>query len=240
MKLVPVLFVVLAVTASCNLFNNVRIRGNKKIVSKHYELKDFKSIDVGGAKTLYLTQDSVCKLRVETDENLLEYIQVVIRNGELNVEAKKGYWLDPSDEIKLFVSMPLLKKLSVSGASEIQSQSRFEQNEKMGIDLSGASEGNMNVRAPEVKIEASGASTLTITGETRDMVADVSGASTLEGYGLKSENATVDVSGASTARVFASLKLNAGASGASNVIYKGNPSVTKDASGASDVKKAAP
>jgi hypothetical protein len=52
-------------------------------------------------------------------------------------------------------------------------------------------------------------------------------------------NAHVKLSGASGAEVFASVKLDANASGASHVKYKGNPAeVGQSVSGAASVKKA--
>ena len=54
---------------------------------------------------------------------------------------------------------------------------------------------------------------------------------------LLTENTRVDISGASSADVFASVKLDVQASGASGVKYRGAAAVTQDVSGASNVKK---
>ena len=64
-----------------------------------------------------------------------------------------------------------------------------------------------------------------------------SGASHARCYNLLAENADVDMSGASSAEVFGSVKINATASGASDVKYKGKGTVTKNESGASSVEK---
>lgn len=238
MKYLGFLLAIVVVASSCNIIDGNRIKGNGKITTQTYNLKNFNSIDVGGAKNLYIKQDSVFSVKIQTDENLLKLVNVDVKDNELNVYARDGYWLDPSDKINIYVSMPVLKGLVVSGASEIKTEGKFIQNEKMIVEVSGASDGTLAVRAPDFSIEASGASTLNIVGETKTFVANVNGASTLNAYDLKAESTTVDASGASTANVFASINLNAEASGASNVNYKGNPSVKVDASGASDIKKA--
>lgn len=231
-----ILFLVVGL-ASCNLIDMTRIRGNGTIASKEYQLKEFKGIDISGDKSLYIKQDSTLRVRVETDENILNLLDVRVANGVLSVSVKGGYWIDPSDEIKVYVSMPLLKTLTVSGASEVESDGRFSQNEKLSVKLSGASEGTLNFRAPDIDATVSGASTATIQGESRNVIASVSGASTLEGFDLKTENNSVEASGASTANVFASVSLKGNASGASKINYRGNPKVSQKISGAGSIKK---
>ncbi len=223
---------------SCNILDFRRIRGNGSITNRDYNLKNFKSISTGGVVHLYVRQDSSWSVKIETDDNLFEYLQVEKNGNELKVSHRRGVNLSPTNEIKLFVSLPVIRQLQIGGASAVKTESKFMQDEEMSLDLSGASSGEMEVRAPRVKISVSGASTLDISGETKDISADVSGASTLRAFDLKSENADADASGASTAQVFASMNLKADASGASHIKYKGDPKLTSDASGASSVKKA--
>ena len=108
----------------------------------------------------------------------------------------------------------------------------------MDIDVSGASEINLEVKAPRIKAGLSGASKGTFRGETKDVSLHGSGASEFRAFDLMAENSDVDVSGASNADVFASVNLKAEASGASNIRYKGKPSVSSNTSGAGNVASA--
>ena len=68
------------------------------------------------------------------------------------------------------------------------------------------------------------------------MNVDASGASKIDAENLKVVNAEIDASGASGITIFVSGQLNADASGASKIVYSGNPTnVEKSASGASAV-----
>jgi len=56
---------------------------------------------------------------------------------------------------------------------------------------------------------------------------------------MKAENTKVDISGAGSAEVYASVKLDAEVSGAGSIKYKGNAgNVIQQVSGAGSVKKA--
>jgi len=237
MKYSSFLLIIAVLAGSCNLIDT-RIRGNGKIITQNYNLKDFKGIDIGGAKQIFLKQDSAFSVKVKTDENLFDHLSVRVDNEELKISSKNGKWLSPSDELKIFVTMPVVKKIEVSGASSVSSENRLYSEEKISVDLSGASEGTLDVRAPILDLTVSGASTLTVLGETRDIKSDASGASTINTFDLKSENCVVEASGASSIDVFASISLKANASGASEIKYKGNPPTIKQhASGGSDVKR---
>ena len=188
---------------------------------------------------MYLRQDSVQQaIKVETDENLQDLVEIHEENGVLYISPRNNYNLDPSNKkVKVFVTAPHFRALGVSGASNIYSENKLTSAETLDIDLSGASEIKMDVKAPRINTEITGASSVILTGETKDFNIEGSGASGIKCFGLLTENTTLDVSGAFSAEVFASAKLDVHASGASGVKYRGTPAVTQDLSGASSIKK---
>ena len=105
------------------------------------------------------------------------------------------------------------------------------------IDLSGASQLQLNVEVPEVEVEISGAAKLALTGEADSGEIELSGASkaNLENFVLK--NLALATSGASNASVNVTETLGVEASGAAHVSYSGNPKVTSHVSGAASLKQ---
>jgi hypothetical protein len=229
----------LIVFSSCSYIGGKRVRGNGNVISQNRTVDHFNAVDVGGAIDVFLKQDSSRSVRVEVDENLQELIEVYEQNGVLHIEPKNNYNLDPSnDKIKVFVSAPQFHALDVSGASKITSENRITTTEAFDINISGASQVKLDIKAPRVEAEASGASEIWISGETKDFNVGGSGASTIKCFDLMAENTSVDISGACSAQVFASVKLDAHASGASGIKYRGAGTVSQDLSGASSISKA--
>ena len=223
--------------SACNIFGE-RVHGNGNIKSETRQAGHFNSVDVRNNIDLHIKQDSSWSVRIETDENLMEFIQVSENNGWLRVEVRDHFNLDPSKSINVFVSAPEFNGLTASGASEIMSDTKIVCTDPMDIDVSGASEITLEIKAPRIKAGLSGASKATFRGETKDISLHGSGASEFRCFDLMSENADVDVSGASNADLFASVNLKAEASGASNIRYKGKPSVSSNTSGAGNVASA--
>ena len=235
-------FFLLALGISCLLqacdFNAERIRGNGTIKAESRNTGLFHSIDVRGAIDVYVKQDSVTSVRIETDENLHAYIRTEADGTVLRVFTDRDVNLDATGKVKVYVSGPAFTHFEVSGASHIYGESQISGTGKIGMHATGASSIKMAINTPSIEADISGASSISLRGETRDLNASASGASHIKCFDLMTETADIDVSGASGAEIFASVKLQADASGASNIRYKGNAAVTQQSSGASGVSKA--
>ncbi len=238
MKQVIVLsFLFVTVLTSCHFADGERIRGNGVVKSELRAPGSFSGIEAGGAVDIYVKQDSAVSVKIETDENLLPYIETYVNGEMLVIRNKRGYNLKPTGKIKVYVSAKDIHHFNASGASDIISQNKFVTNENITIDLSGASTAELQLQAPKIDADLSGAGTITLLGQTKDLSVDGSGASNIRCFDMMAENTRVHISGAGDADVFASVTLSVSVSGAGSIRYKGNATVTKDISGAGSVKK---
>jgi hypothetical protein len=224
---------------SCRYMWGERIRGNGNIKTVERTVSDFKDVNASGIIHLYVSQGPVAPVKIETDENLLDYIEIHQTGDRISIKSREGYNLHPSDKIRVYVTAPVYHRIGVSGAGSIQSNAKITNPDEMDINLSGAGGIKMELNAPSVKVDISGAGSATLTGQTKDLEMDISGAGDANCFELLSENADIHISGAGTADVYASMKINARVSGAGSVNYKGGASdITKSISGAGHLKKA--
>lgn len=239
MKRLFFLVIIFSVTlTSCHYINGKRIRGNGTIKTENRTTGTFNGIHVSGAIDVYVRQDSVSSVKVETDENLQEYLLTEIEGNTLRIHQKQGTNLKPSKSIKVYVSNPSYKNFEASGACDFYGENKIISAEPITIHLTGASDVKLELKAPKIDAKLSGAGTITLKGETKDFFVDGSGATDIKCFELMAENTQVELSGAGDAQVFASVKLDAKVSGAADVKYKGNATVNQKVSGAGSVKKA--
>jgi len=230
-------FVILVLASGCREISGPRVRGSGHITTENRNASGFSGIDVSGAIDVYVKQDSTTSVKVEADDNILEYIEIHTSGSTLEIYTTEHVNLKPSHKIKIYVSNPEYKDFQVRGASSIRSENEITSADALHVEISGASEGRLELNAPKVSVSLTGASNATLRGRTKDFEGDVSGASEIRGFDLLSENANVEASGASNIEVFASVKIQGQASGASSVNYKGNAQANVDKSGASSVNK---
>ena len=236
-KLALFSLVILVFASGCREIAGRRIRGSGHIITENRNETGFNNIDVSGAIDVYIRQDSTTSVKVEADDNILEYIEVHTNGSTLEIYTEGNIRLRPSHKIKVYVSNPGYKDLQISGASSIHSENEITSPDALHVDLSGSSVGTLEVNAPKVSVDLTGASNANIKGKTKDFEGDASGASEIRGFDLLTENADVDASGASNIEIYASVKIAGHASGASSVNYKGNAQSSVEKSGASSVNK---
>jgi len=225
------------ITTSCNTFEK-RISGSGSIKTETRTAGQFNAVDVSGAIKVYVKTDSVLSIRVEADDNLVEFVETHNEGGTLHIHERDGFNLRSTKDIKVYVSGPEFRHFEASGACDIFSENKITSPSAIDLDISGASGINLELNAPAVRADLSGACTVTLKGETKDLDLNGSGASKFYCFDLMAENVDVEISGAGNADVSASVKLDVGVSGAGTVKYKGNPSINQRVSGAGSVNKA--
>jgi hypothetical protein len=225
--------------ASCGRFTGKRIRGNGVTKTEERTVSPFKRVEAGGAIKLMVSQGDLKPVKLEGDENILPYIEIVQSGDMIRIRTKSGYDLSPSNDLIITVTAPVYSSISVSGASDIKGEGKISNPEKLDMGASGAGNIEMEVDAPALSATISGSGSIKLKGQTKDVDIDLSGAGHAYCYDLLAQNTKVDISGAGSAEVYASVSLDADVSGVGNVRYKGNASnVNQHVSGAGSVGKA--
>lgn len=229
--------------------NDSASESKNKIITEHRKVGDFDKIDIKGRFDVKITQDENTSLSVVAQQKILEYIETYVEDQTLVVQMK-----EPSDKKGFFdkfkekysdylnrqgfeinISVKKLKDIEISGATTVTSTNVLK-SEKLSIDVSGASKITMECAVNTASLDASGASSLMLKGTAKEIMLDVSGASTFKGIEFVGEKVKADVSGASTAYVFATENFEGDASGASTIRCYGKPKkAVRDVSGASKI-----
>jgi hypothetical protein len=88
--------------------------------------------------------------------------------------------------------------------------------------VSGTANAEITMESKEMYLDISGAANLKITGKSDQLKVSAEGTSGLDAFSLSVNDATLDVSGTSGAKINASNTIKANASGAASIRYKGN------------------
>lgn len=203
----------------------------------------FTAIEVSHSIDLYLTQGNEEAVAVSAATTAIrDRIVVTVENGTLRIriaDTGSNWWRNTSNKkMKAYVSFKSLGKLVASGASDVIVEGGITV-DKLQLNVSGASDFKGAVTARELDVRLSGASDVRISaGKVQELRIDASGASDFIGYSLEAVNCTAEASGASDIKVTVSNVLNARASGASGIRYRGT-GVIKDlrSSGASSINR---
>lgn len=221
---------------SCR-FMGKRIHGNGVISTVEKPVTSFKDVNANGDIKLIVIQGDLKPVKLEGDENILSFIEVIQNGEKITIQTKPGVNLIPSGDLNVYVTSPTYRNIEVSGSSDIIGQNKITTTDDLSLQASGAGDIKMDVDAPKITAGISGSGSVSLKGQTKDFMIDLTGAGHAYCYDLLTENTTVQISGAGSAQVYASVTLKADVSGAGNISYKGNASVSQQISGAGSVNK---
>jgi hypothetical protein len=202
-------------------------------IQQEVRLRNFDGVEIGNAFKVNVRAGNSFSIYVRGDEVDLNDLDIYVNNGVLM--AKYHNYRSRRYQVTFDIVMPSLRSIELYGASTGKAYGFDERD--MYVNLSGSSYLDLNSDAQYFTFDISGASTMDLLGDTQKISGGVSGASLVNGFSFRSEEAYLDVSGASKVRVMASRYLNVVASGASSVYFRGTPVVDAKTSGGSVVRQ---
>jgi len=174
--------------------------GSKDIDTREYELDSFDEIVISDVFLVNISFGDEPSLKLTIDDNLMDSIGIRIRGDKLRIGFKDK--ICPTKRPALDIVVTSLSSLSTSGA----------------VDMVVS-----KYRGDSLSFELAGAGTLEIDGEVGDFSVNVSGAGEVDARDLIAENVDINMSGAASADIFVTGRLDADVSGVGSVEYWGNP-----------------
>ena len=199
-----------------------------------FSITDFDRLEIGDAFIIRVTAGNYFSIDVRGDRRNLDDLEVYKSGSTLVVRYDE--YENRRHETYIDIVMPEITAAVFSGATN-SVISGFEELELVNISLSGASVSQVDIETAQLNLNLSGASVADLRGAVSTLNAEVSGASSMKAFTMPVANAILNVSGASVAKVNVSNNLEAIISGASTVIYRGNPVITQDLSGGSSLQR---
>ncbi|MFT3844678.1 MAG: head GIN domain-containing protein [Lacibacter sp.] len=201
----------------------------------------FHAIKVSNSFDVIIKQGNEEAVVVSADDaKYRDRIKVKVEGDVLHIYYEnEGKWKWGNDDHKLraYISVKQLDFIDASGACDVKIDGVLK-GTNLKVKISGATsfKGEMNFN--NLLIDQSGASDSKLSGKVTNLNIQVSGASDFKGFDLMADNCIASASGASDIKITVNKDLKIDASGASDVEYKGNASLSgSKTSGASSIKK---
>ena len=224
-------------------FSMLLLAQKQLVVDPNAEIRSisgsFDSVMVSGGIDLYLSQSDEEAVAVSaSEEKYIQGIKTIVEDNTLKIyyEGEKT-WTGHNKHMRAYVSFKSLQKLDASGASDIVVAGEIKVGSLL-LKLSGASDFKGKVIVNALVMDLSGASDVNISGTASVVNIESSGASDIKGYDLTTDVCNAKASGASDVKITINKELNAHASGASYIYYKGSAVIKNiQSSGASSISK---
>jgi hypothetical protein len=202
-------------------------------IHKDFVVTDFDRLEMGSGFRIRVDQANSFSVKVEGDRRNVDDLEVYKQGNTLIIEFKDQG--DRHHDTYIDITMPALSAVNFSGGSN--SKIRGFESDEVDLFLSGASVCQVDAKFNRMDVVISGGSELLLFGDGVELVGELSGASSLKAFDYPVKEAILELSGASLGKVTVTDALDVTAGGASSVLYRGEPSVVANTSGASSVVK---
>ena len=190
--------------------SSAQVTKDKKNVANFSKIAASSGIDV------YFTQSNKCSVDIETDKENISKVEVIVKDGTLELKKKKGERFKRNTKIIAHVTAPSLDAISISGGSDFKA-GKLSTNKPLSVAASGGADLDIEelsvsecklafsggadcdikmLKAKEVRLAFSGGSDGDIHLEADKLTAAASGGADLDLSG-KIKNASLAASGGS-------------------------------------------
>ncbi len=236
------------------------VKGNGTIVTQNFEVTDFDELSTSLSATINFTVSDQYACAVRVDENLLEYLDIQVKNHELLIGKAEGHKKATlrATEFVIDVTAPSLEGINLAGSGTLNVLSRME-TEELEVNVAGS--GDVYFKEPlivgDLELNVAGSGDIACDALEADQLdANVAGSG-----GLKVDSGTVreaeasvagsgdivllcdivnleaNIAGSGDIKARVRGKLTYGIFGSGDIGYYGNPVVEGDKVGVSRVKR---
>lgn len=214
-----------------------------------YDLDKYVKISVNISTDMKVMAGEDYGLNIKADEKDLENIQIYVKGHTLVIKSKHSFntsW--HGDRPEITVTMPLLKKFTLNGTSDVEIEGihgkffMVVMNGSGSIDFEGASNelraeingsGSLtseSFAAEENMVEINGSGSVAMAGKCITLDVEINGSGDFDGKDYKCSEVEIDIIGSGDLEVYASEMLVVDVMGSGDVNAYGNPKHVKELS----------
>ncbi len=223
-KLITLSLILLASTQINAQWWGKSIKGNGNVTEQTRDVGSYDGIVVSGSFNVTLYEGDEGVVKVEAESNLIEYIETVVKNGQLYIGVKKNKNFNISSRKGMHISVPFkdIERIKLSGSGEIVSRDAIE-TDRIEVTLTGSGDIELNINANETSSTVSGSGEIKLEGTSKTHKTRLTGSGDIYAGNYIAQSVDAQVTGSGDIRVYCKDNLKARVTGSGDIEYVGNP-----------------
>jgi len=235
-KLLPSILSLSALLFSSCIGLGPSIKGNGKVVEENRMVDPFSGIRVSRGMDVYISQDSIQKVVVQADENLLDAIETRVEDSNLVITVTEN--IREAKSRKVLISIKNLKEISAMAGSNVFTNETVRFN---NLKLSSMAGSNLNLEliTHSLLANAAAGSNILLKGKADNSEYKAMAGSNIKAGDFKTGKSVAKANTGSNIWLNVTSEINANTNSGGNIYYSGNPSTTvvKNSTGGNTIHK---
>lgn len=206
--------------------------GSDQVVIDVRQVSGFERVSLSSFGTMVIIQGDDEALEIEAQHYVTQRILTTVRNGTLDIGFRGTLFGEviPTRGITYRLTVKDLSSITLTGAGRIRCAGLTT--DRLEIRMTGVGTVDINdLEAEELDVLLSGAGSIDVSGEVGDQEVILSSVGEYRASDLRSQTASVRLSGAGRSILWAEDSLQVRISGLGSVEYYGEPDVHSEISG---------
>ncbi|MCW5907848.1 MAG: DUF2807 domain-containing protein [Chitinophagales bacterium] len=196
-------------------------RGNGKVTTQERKASTFSTLSISGTFPVILSQDGGSEwVKVETDENLQEYIRAYNNGDELIINMDDKIKIRKSTRMKVYVNVKDLRELNFNSVGNLTTQGNLLLD---SVEINSESVGklSLNITADFMRANLKSVGSTTLKGKVREARINNKSVGSLSAFDLKAQTLMIHNTAIGTAEVYADSVFYIRSSAIGTLHYKG-------------------
>ncbi len=212
-----------------------KVRGSGNVVEETREVSGVSGVHLATIGDMTIKLANTESLRIEADDNLMDYLETDVRGGKLTIKTASNVRLDPTKRIRYPLTVTGLDTIEISSVGDIQAPDLDA--EQFSITISSTGDLTLDkLNADKLDVGMSSTGSLNIKGgEVTVQKVTISSTGNYTAGNLASDGAEVRLSSTGSATLWARETLKANLSSTGDLRYRGDPTVDATKTSTGDV-----
>jgi hypothetical protein len=203
--------------------------------TREYPVGKFSKINLEGNYKVFLYQSAKPFLKVEApSDDMYDALEIRTEGDKLEISVRKPHI--SINRIELHIGFEYLTGLFIQGGMKLVTDG-FIELENLYIDVEGAANANLKLKAKNVEVNSKGGSVFEMEGITRVLRVKVTGAGHVKARELEADDVFFRVEGVGFGSVHAKHLLDVKIDGVGKVTFKGTPELKRIVQGLGSVEQ---
>lgn len=240
LKIIPIaalVFCAVALTA-CEVNINIgdNVRGSGDVKTEDRPISGVTGVALSTVGELSIEMGDQESLRVEAEDNLLQYFETTVQGGVLTIETAPDVGIRTTKPVRYYLVVKSLESIEVSSSGNVSAGMLTGMRLTVRISSSGDVRlAGLEAESLEVRLSSSGKLTID-GGSVQNQEVRLSSSGDYDGSALRSASARVDVTSSGSATIWVTDLLDGNLSSSGDLEYYGSPQVSVDTSSSGDVR----
>lgn len=222
MKVSKQIFIaVLVIMAYSGTSYGQTVEGDGDVIKETRSISSFSEIQIAGVLNVFLSQGNTEEIVVETDRNLMNYVDTYVSDNNLIIKNSDEIEIKKKTKMNIYVTLKDIKKIKIEGVGNVKTVNTLNIT-KLDLENSGVGNIQLDLNCDKLMADINSVGGVTLSGRVDEVSIDHNGVGNVKAFDLSAGVLKIQSNGVGNSEVNSENEIYLNLNGIGNITYKGS------------------